>query len=266
MTLTPKTILQDDIALVVDNAMLYNKADSPFYKTAVRIKTQSASLFEELKQLARPIPPDSPEAGQVGDLEPPLDVLELLLSSEAIDGDDLPLQLSKDPLASLFSFELGKNKPPPPPPPRKPPKPKRDRKAEAERRKQRMLDAAAGFRVVTAPRTRRERAEAEAFEAEVHGGSSGAESTPMDDGGEGDEGSVSTRSKRGSRWRREKMVLPGRADIPPVVDDVDMHRSFNMFDAGWILPSNTRRGGRAPVEKQDLPPPRKRQRTGKYGR
>jgi len=33
-----------------------------------------------------------------------------------------------------------------------------------------------------------------------------------------------------------------------------------MFDAGWILPPSSRRGGRAPMEVPDTPP-RKRQRT-----
>jgi len=45
-----------------------------------------------------------------------------------------------------------------------------------------------------------------------------------------------------------------------MVDKIDNQRSFQMFDAGWILPPNQRRGGRAPVERQALPPPRKRAR------
>ncbi|KAL5492640.1 hypothetical protein ACEPAI_4087 [Sanghuangporus weigelae] len=249
---------QDDIELVVNNAMQYNKSDSPFYRTASRMKNQATALLDELKQLARDVPSDSPEAGRVGDLEPPLELLDLLLSKEAVDGSELPLVLDKEPLASLFAFELGKIKPPPPQPTPPPPKPKRDRKAEAERRRQRFLDSAPGFRAPIAPRTRREHAHAEAFEAEARGTSSGAETGTSPIGGEGDEESASTRSKRG---KREKVVLPGQSEVPPVVDDVDMQKSFNMFDRGWILPPSTRRGGRAPVEKQDLPPPRKRQRT-----
>lgn len=209
---------QDDVCLVVDNAMLYNKRDSPFSKTAARIKTHAGPILEELNQLGRVIPAESSESGLVGDLEPQLKEFELLVSPEAVDGPDMPYQLEKDPLTLLLSYELGKLKPPPPPSPPKPAKPKRDRKAEAERRKQRLLDAAtaSAFRVPIAPRTRREHAEAEAFEAEVHGGSSGAESTPLDESGEGEgeEGSISAKSRRGTKWKREKLVLPGQTDVP----------------------------------------------------
>ncbi|KAH7918277.1 hypothetical protein BV22DRAFT_1123793 [Leucogyrophana mollusca] len=38
-----------------------------------------------------------------------------------------------------------------------------------------------------------------------------------------------------------------------MVDDVDNQGSFKMFDAGWILPSGQRRGGRQPVERLPLP-------------
>ncbi|KAH8110728.1 hypothetical protein DFH11DRAFT_1618277 [Phellopilus nigrolimitatus] len=260
---------QDDVYLVLDNAMLYNKPGTPIFKAASKIRASSEHILGELQQLARYIAADSPEAGLVGDLEPPLSVLNLLTSIDAIDAD-IPLQLTSDPLDSLFAFELEKFKPPPPPPPPKPPRQKRDRKAEAERRKQRILDQAAGFRAPEAPRTRRAQAEADAFEAEAHGGGSRSESIITDAEGEGDvdedeEGGGSSTderaSRRGAKWRRAPVVLPGRGDVPPVVDDVDAQRSFSMFDAGWILPSSTRRGGRAPIEKHELPPPRKRSRT-----
>ncbi|THH02990.1 hypothetical protein EW145_g6627 [Phellinidium pouzarii] len=254
---------RDDVNLVLDNAMLYNKLDTPIYRAAMKIKASATHILDELLQLARHIPSDSPEAGKVGDLEPPLSVLDLLTSIEAVD-KDLPFLLEKDPLNSLFSYELEKLKPPPPP---KPPKPKRDRRAEAERRKQRLLNKAPGFRAPP-PRTRRALAEVEAFEAEARG-TSKVVSSPNDVGGDGygenegdEEGSLDGRgSRNGRRWRRPPVVLPGQTEVPPVVDDVDTQRWFDMFDAGWILPSNTRRGGRAPIEKHELPPPRKRSRT-----
>ncbi|KAI5123496.1 hypothetical protein M0805_008864 [Coniferiporia weirii] len=258
---------QDDVNLVLDNAVIYNKPDTPIYRAAMKIKASSAHILDEVRQLARHIPSDSPEAGLVGDLEPPLSVLDLLTSIDAIDADT-PFILDKDPLESIFAFELEQLKPPPPP---KPPKAKRDRRAEAERRRQRMLDQAAGFRAQVVPRTRRAQAKIEAFEAEARGESSKAESILTDadadaDGegeGEGDEeGSMDGKiSKPGRRGRRAPTVLPGQADEPPVVDDVDTQRSFSMFDAGWILSSSTRRGGRAPIEKHELPPPRKKSKT-----
>ena len=269
--------------------MLYNKRDTPIHRTASRIKNSCIPLFVELQQLIRPVPKDPSEADTVGDLEPSLQILEMLLSKEAVEGEEMPLDLAKtsanpaDPLGMLFEFELGKLKPPPPPPP---PKPKRDRKAEAERRRQRELDRAAGFRgPVAPPRTRRALAEVEAFvagagagpssvgtvadasmsvdgEGEAYGGSVSELGIVVENGeGEEDRSSSRSSSKRGTRWRREKVVLPGQADVPPVVDDVDSRRSFGMFDAGWILPETARRNRRAPIERQNLPP-KKKAKTG----
>jgi len=59
------------------------------------------------------------------------------------------------------------------------------------------------------------------------------------------------------RWKRGPLILPGHSEVPPVVDKVDEYRSFKMFDAGWILPENQKRGGRAAVERKPLPPKRK---------
>jgi len=61
----------------------------------------------------------------------------------------------------------------------------------------------------------------------------------------------------GGRWKRGPLILPGRSEVPPVVDKVDEYRSFKMFDAGWILPENQKRGGRMAVERKPLPPKRK---------
>jgi len=86
------------------------------------------------------------------------------------------------------------------------------------------------------PRTRKAIAAAAAFDAEASGKSEGN--------------------------RKRPASLPGQTVVPPTVDDVDKQRSFTMFDAGWILPPDQKRGGRAPVERQAGPPPRKRMRTG----
>lgn len=266
--------------MVLDNAIVYNKPDTAIYKTAMRIKNNSANYLGELHQFARCIPADSPEVGRVGDLEVPLSVLELLSSIKCIE-PDLPFILKRDPLDSMFTYELEQTKPLPTPPLptsatstgsmviklRKPSKGKRDRKAEAERRKQRMLDKSAGFR--GPPRTRNAHARAEAFEAEARAGGDDADGEDAAiDPGEVDEDTMFDSDGKPvsyrQRWKRTPLVLPGQADVPLVVEDVDKQRSFSMFDEGWILPSGTRRGGRAPVERHDGPPPRKRTRSGKY--
>ena len=255
--------------------MTYNKADSPIYRAASRIKAHATHHIQELQQTVRHIPEQSPEYGKVGDLEPAFSILNLLLSTDAIH-DDLNIILDKDPLSSLFSFELGRRKPPPPsppPPPPKPSKPPRDRKAEAERRKQRLLDSAAGFRASDAVyKTRSAHAKLEAFEAEANAQgttyasspTSGEGSVHVDADADGDAASSTDgrSSKTGKRKKRPPIISPGQVDVPPVVDDVNKQESFTNFEKGWILPSGSRRGGRAPPEKLDLPPPRKKQRTG----
>jgi len=70
----------------------------------------------------------------IGDLEPPLDLLNLLLSRESIESD-IDIIVDDSPLVYLFKYELAKGKPPPTPPPPPPPKPKRDRRAEYQKKK-----------------------------------------------------------------------------------------------------------------------------------
>jgi NuA3 HAT complex component NTO1 len=155
---------QDDIYLVLDNAIQYNKRDSPIHRTALRIKAQAERLLSELDQLPRRPPyetqlPDDaemnsnealrcsvtpsptqahPESKQltIGDLEPPLSVLSLFTpegSSTITDDPSFPLLLRSDPLTSLFSFEFEKLKPPPPPP--SPPQRTARSKAKSKRSK-----------------------------------------------------------------------------------------------------------------------------------
>jgi NuA3 HAT complex component NTO1 len=56
--------------------------------------------------------------------------------------------------------------------------------------------------------------------------------------------------------------MPGQAETPPMVTDVDSQGLFKMFDAGWILPTGQRRGGRQPVERVPLLPKKKKMDRG----
>lgn len=295
----------------------------------MRIKHNSANILGELHKYATHIPSTSPESsgGRIGDLEAPISIINLLSTSDAIQ-HELPFLLSRgnEPMDALFAYELELPKPLPTPPPhshirahatsttaggggggggfrsgsgsgtggkggrqRKPPKVKRDRKAEAERRKQRMLDAASGFR--GPPRTRNAHARAEAFEAEARAGAEAqggaqarinandnangnvigdrdrghaAASTSEHDDGNTTFDSEGKPISNGRRWKRPSIVQPGQVAVPPVVEDVDTQDSFSMFDRGWILPTGTRRGNRAWVERGPGPPPRKKSRSGMY--
>ncbi|KAI0351350.1 hypothetical protein OH77DRAFT_1429898 [Trametes cingulata] len=207
----------------------------------------------------------------IGDLEPRLDLLELLISEELVRQDTNVVMLST-PIESLLNYEMPIIRPPAPPPPApkpktkpkpKPKKPKVDRKAALERKRQERLnalDSAPGFR---APRTRAARAAAAAFEAEATGDSSqppesdAAQASPAVEGRE--DLSPSKAEKRPKKPR--KSVVPPPQDLPLTVDNVDNRKSFTMFERGWILPPDQKRGGRARVERQPLPPPKKKAKT-----
>ena len=223
----------------------------------------------------------------IGDLEPPLDLLELLISSECFK-ENLNMEVGDNPTVSLFNYEFATWKPFPVEPEdivrsrKEKTKSKRDRKAEAERAKankvaaaagagiddweaedeeverrkeqerelQATLDSSSGFRV---PRTRSGFALAAAFEAEARGSSA-----------PGDDIELSTDLSKANRSRKRTLDAPvGQTSVPRVVVNVDNRDSFNMFNAGWILPPDQKRGGRASaMDRSALPPPRKRPRTG----
>lgn len=247
------------------------------------------------------------EGGSIGDLEGDPETLKLLLSEDIIR-NDIPFVIDAEPITSLFRFERERLKPPPPPPPPPPPKPpkakkerpKRDYKMERERRKQvqaahaaenaMLLDSSPGFR---APRaTRSTKAALAALEAEIAAGST--QSPSMDGSASGGveklDAALSSQAvtvsgsetaevvihperpsifPRPRSWRREHVMLPGQGG-PNMVESMDDQGSFKNFDRGWILPSGSRRHGRAVPEPQPirdlLPPPKKRARTGKWTR
>ena len=208
------------------------------------MQTTVQRIFEELVSLRHQQHPQPDDAeGSIGDFELPLEALRLLVSQEQIQ-DVVNLLLETDPLTSLFDYELGRIKPPPPPPPPKP-KPSKKKGTKVSRAVEpSALDAAPGFR---APRTRRALAAAAAFEAEA-AGSVVEEMLDVQEAGAGE-----------ATKKPTKLRTPGQ---PELVEDVDSQGSFKMFDAGWILPTGQKRGGRQAVERPLLPPPKKRMRTG----
>jgi len=278
---------------------MYNKAGTQFHKDAIRIQKESGPILDDVQKLVivHNLPLDSNSKVEdgihgfdklppIGDLEPALDVLELLISSESFK-EDLYMEVGNNPVVTLFSYELATWKPPPRDPEdvtrsrKEKTKPKRDRKAEVERAKankeagaagagidvreagekagierrreqekelQAALDSSSGFRI---PRTRSALAAAAAFEAEARGSSAAADD-------------VGSESSKANKSRKRPSVTPvGQTSVPRVVNDVGNRDSFSMFNAGWILPPDQKRGGRASaLDRSALPPPRKRARTG----
>ena len=214
------------------------------------MQTTVHPILEELASLRHQHPHIDGTEPPIGDFEAPVEVLRLLVSQEQIQ-NVVNLVLETDPLSSLFDYELGRIKPPPPPPP---PKPKTGKKKGVKASKVAepgALDAAPGFR---APRTRRALAAAAAFEAEAASGATDEQMVQdVQEVGSGD-----------ATKKPIKMRTAGQPDVPPMVEDVDSQGSFKMFDAGWILPTGQKRGGRQAVERQLLPPPKKRMRTCAY--
>jgi NuA3 HAT complex component NTO1 len=260
---------KSDIELVLSNAILYNKPGTSFYKTAQRMQTSSQPILQELTSLAyhhSPLtPPDSSDSSilsqtTIGDLEPLMETLQLLTSTQDIQ-DNINLLLHADPISSLFSFELPRIKPPPPPPPAPspppPPKPKVSKKKRVLKTVEPgPLDTSPGFR---APRTRRALAAAAAFEAEAGFEPEFQSTAELELGAiEVDQKLVPEPPKK----RRRQSAMPGQAETPPMVTDVDSQGLFKMFDAGWILPTGQRRGGRQPVERAPLPPKKKKMDRG----
>ena len=240
--------------------------DATEEKKPIIVETPEPALLNE-------VPPP------IGDLEPPLDILDLLVSEEAIR-HDTSLIMTTAPIESLLNYELPLIRPPAPPPPPLPAppqkfrklqraKPKIDRKTAIERKKQerkQALDASPGFR---APRTRAAMAAAAAFEAEATGGAGGSgtqSQTPEADefvagpSSSGGQTPASDKPRRGRKSAADKVK-----DVPIAVEDVDSRQSFKMFEVGWILPAEQRRGGRAPLERGPVPPPRKRAKHCTYG-
>ena len=230
----------------------------------------------------------------IGDLEPPYPVLDFFVSDEIKNESEFIIK--EAPIVSILKYEFGELKPPPPPPP---PKPKRDRKADREKkrleREAQRLDAAPGFRAL---RTRRGTAAVAAFEAEANelqgeASTSAAPSAipipipvegqlPVQQPQEPQEQQPQEQQpqeqqppeqqpqdlappthpaavKKGKK--RAAPVLLGHAE-PPMVKEVDPQASFKMFDQGWILPPEQKRGGRSGVERGPVPPPKKKLKTG----
>ncbi|KAL0579001.1 hypothetical protein V5O48_002996 [Marasmius crinis-equi] len=257
-----------DIELVLDNAILYNKSGSPYHKTASRIRAALPAHFQGLEELrlahTQPgrdlaegiaegeAPATTSTPLPIGDLEPPLDVIELLVSQEAVTSD-LSVILNDDPLTSLFNFELPVDKPPPTPPPVQPKQRKgRNRPTRAEK------DAYNAKR-------REIRAAAKAAASQPGGFSEGGPvGTLLDDAEAISTGSELSANDGPSQLSRGRRTPSGSLPVQPeLLDSVDNKGSFRYFNAGWILPPDQKRGGRASLtERPVLPPPRKRARTG----
>ncbi|TCD61141.1 nuA3 HAT complex component nto1 [Steccherinum ochraceum] len=263
---------KDDVYLVLSNALTYNPPSTAIYRAAERVQNSANNIMRDLEEKLlqqKPAAEDAPTLNDapaladnvnvtpssldtmLGNLEPPLPLLNLLTSDDSIK-EASKLLLSSSPMTSLFSYELPVLKPLPTPPPKKP---TRSEMAQARKRERKAaaLDAAPGFR---ATRARRAASQTTTGDVEAEAEVPLVIPVPIP-------GAPPPEAAEGSRrtHKKPKVVLPGQPEEVAMVEDVDNQESFKYFDAGWVLPPERRRGNRPPVEKRPVPPPKKRQRT-----
>lgn len=257
--------------------MLYNKPGTAYHKTAQKVLGAAEPIMAELDRLmARPLanvnvadeardqddmneddddPPPSPPRPPVGDLEPSVELLDLLLSEDAIK-DDVNFVLNKPPLNALFSYELAKEKPPPPEPEPKPPKPKLNRRVLLERKRQARLNASPGFRALRSRRSAASLAQSEGDVPEAPAEEPEPEAGPSNQAAEPDSSQETTETPSKARRKKHVIAEPGKL-AAEMVEEVDNQQSFKMFNKGWILPPDQVRGGRQRPAPQPTPPKKK---------
>ncbi|KAJ3858696.1 bromodomain and PHD finger-containing protein 3, partial [Lentinula novae-zelandiae] len=272
---------KNDIELVLINATTYNKAGSPFYKVAQKIQNSAKPILQELEHvyakqalstLSEPLDktiessttvkmemeniPISSSSLPIGNLEPPLELVELLLSLEAIK-DESSLVLSVDPISSLINIELPVLKPPPPPQTRK----ARNKGPKAPNLKRQRPDRSEEYK-----RYKAKKAEERAHRAEVEAAMAAAAEGKVDTAMTREEEGLSNGDLPYSSFARPSRArLPVEtSSVPEFKNHVDNQVSIKLFNSGWILPSDQKRRTRAPTvpppDASSLPPPRKKLR------
>jgi hypothetical protein len=257
--------------------MRYNKPGTPYYKAAQRIKSNSATLLVELDRLKTPASSefigcnnvaDNVAQRPVGDLEPPLAMLDLLTSLDIADG--LNIVLHSDPLQFLLSYELPEPKPPPLAPVPLAPlsrKTKRERKVELARKRAEQRAAMTAALVTEA--------DSEIVDASIPPQAATPTLFPLKSAAVADidpRGTASTTASLTSVRledgpEAEQVLGKRKRPKPPssqpgadaeVLTDINPKDSFALFDKGWILEPGVRRGGRARIERLPPPLPKKR--------
>jgi NuA3 HAT complex component NTO1 len=257
--------------------MRYNKPGTPYYKAAQRIRLNSATVLAELDNLRTSAPSElvsdngmtdrshlQCDNSTIGDLEPPLALLDLLVSRDV--ADELSIVLHSDPLQFLLAYELPEAKPLPVAPIQHalpPSKKKRERKAEFGKRRteQRAALAAeadsemgdASFGSHTLPLTSHPAKLAATIDMDPAAKTIAAmtvASSELDYESEAEQ--ILGKRKRAKRDRSH----PGTD--AEVLTDINPKASFALFDKGWILDPGVRRGGRTRTERLPPPPTKKR--------
>ena len=251
-----------------------------------------APSFEVDQEEVDPSAQYAEASNRLGDLEPPLRNIGLLFSNEAIrEHEDMEFLLGdQDPISALVAYELGAPKqtepspppsPPPPPPPPPLPSTSAPSKSKAKGKSKKkgtknpvvpmdveqfvILDGSPGFHAHV---LRMQGDESEELFA-------GPSTIPIhvETGNEHLDAGPAAESK-GKKGKSKAKVNPaptptpiptpgaglsGLEHEPHPIETIDKQQSFKMFNEGWILPPDQKRGGRTKVER--LPPLPKKKKS-----
>lgn len=248
--------------------MRYNKPGTPYYKAAQRIQSNSAAVLAELSNLRTSAASEllahnetmvnglvQPSLSMMGDLEPPLDLLDLLVSPDI--ADEISIVFRTDPLQFLLAYELPefKLRPVAPVQPtvssRKKTKRERKTKSGKKRAEQHVVAPVAlatevdyMFGSSALNNTRFEEMSAAIAETDP----ATTPTTAMTFASPGLEVNSDAEQVLGKRKRTKPAPLHPGTDAE-VLTDINPKASFALFDKGWILDPGVRRGGRARVER-----------------
>ena len=254
--------------------MRYNKPGTSYYKAAQRIKLNSAALLVELDNLKTLAPLEfdghdeytkillQRNISPIGDLEPPLAVVDLLTSLDI--ANDLSIVLKSNPIQSLLAYEIPEAKPPPltsalPTHPSR--KTKRERKAELVRRRAELRAATAVARLEAEANLELVGPSLSDHRMTEEVSNTGTAPTTITEAVLANidpENASDTEQVLGKRKRTKPPSSQPGPDAE-VLTDINPKASFALFDKGWILDPAVRRNKRSPVVQ--LPQPLGKKRT-----
>ncbi|KIY62090.1 hypothetical protein CYLTODRAFT_427174 [Cylindrobasidium torrendii FP15055 ss-10] len=205
-----------DIDLVWKNAKAYYNQNTAQWRTADRIESHIAKVFGALQTFVSEHPPlqseDNPSS-YIGDIEPPIEVLDLLFRSELVKDLDLEYDIGDTaPLMSLFDFEFGT--------PQKTivaATPKRSQKASIKNRIPAEELEPVAQNPSSSSHKRRRVPNLEAIRTTV----------------DADAVEKVAKTPQSVPWEQ--------SPLPMLADDVSKKEAFLHFDSGWVLPAGAKR-------------------------
>ena len=249
--------------------MLYNKPGTPYYKAAQRIQSNSATVLAELSNLRTSAPSElahdetmvngfvQPVVSTTGDLEPPLDLLDLLVSPDI--ADELSIVFHTDPLQFLLAYELPEFKlrpMAPVQPAASSRKIKRERKAKSGKKRAEQhvvtpgaLTTEANSETATFGSSALNSTRFQAMSAEVADTDRATTPTVAMTFASPELEVTSEAEQVLGKRKRTKPAPSHPGTDAEVLTDINPKASFALFDKGWILDPGVRRGGRARVER-----------------